>query len=346
MEVVVPAMSDIELGKMWRQLAFEWKNKLFDLYDMDTSDPNFDWDALTRFVENVTQYYCGYVDRVNVMELDVHDLWDELMLLAKVTPAHLPQQEKIVNVVLFARKQGIIYRWRNGKEEEAITSEGTRMWIDLPFLVNDMKMAWFRSQSELDQILRHNLAAFTARLCALGICENNLAFCAIWLLRKALEMPRRVTRPYYRLRRSVVELLPACVAWFQFSGYKLLTLATSNLSYVNSVYFTEDDVKLTAPGELALKAGVVQWGFSHSRWLFWKNRFNELTRFDDGEVATMAKFGYDAMVRAEERMAYENANKGSEEVVDRVDPELLERMKRAMMCGEKVDSGVELDWVD
>lgn len=358
-----PAMAplpDIELGKIWRQLAWERKNKLFQAYGMDTLDPNFDWNVLREFIVNISDYFHTYVDRVKVIEIDVHDLWDELMLLAKVTPAHLPEQDKIVDIVLFAREQGLIHRWRHGMLEEAITSEGTILWTDLPFLVQDLKKTWFISQTDLDQVLRHNLAAFTARLCAKDICGNELAFCALWLLRKALETPRRVSRPYYRLRTSLVEMLPACVVWFQFCGYKLLNLSLDNLTFSTSIYFTKDDVKFTAPAKLAVKSGVEGQGFSLTRWVFWRERFGELCRCEDGEVAIMAKYGFDAMIRAEKQMEEESDDEDeypdpmNDTNIGIVSDDFLEQVMRTMQGltmdknpddsdNEVVDSGANLD---
>ena len=316
-----PTMPDTELGEIWKQLALEWKSKLFALYDMDTTSAKFDWSSLTGFIGDTTAYYRRYPGRVTVIELDLHDLWDELLLLAKVTPAHLPQQDQLVDIVDVARQQGCITREdAHGSEQEALTSEGTRMWTDLPFLVTDVKRAWFNSQRELDQILRHNLAAFTARLCARhsdgggssGSSGDGLAFCALWLLRRALEVPRRVTRSYHRLRTSVVEMLPACVVWFQFAGVQLLRLAAAEVCFADTVYFTAGDLQLVAPGERAVAQGVRGRGFSRLRWLFWRCRFEELSCLDDAEVAMMARYGLDAMLRAERRVEDELRNGASE----------------------------------
>lgn len=60
---------------------------------------------------------------------------------------------------------------------------------------------------------RHNFAALTARLPALGICNTGLSLCALWLLREALETPRQLTRPENGGGKVLVsDLLPACVA--------------------------------------------------------------------------------------------------------------------------------------
>lgn len=81
---------------------------------------------------------------------------------------------------------------------------------------------------DLSPTHRHNLAAFTAHVTALGVRDPELSVCALWLLRTALETPRPLTRAEAGNEVPLVELLPACIAWFQYCSHKLLTLSVNN----------------------------------------------------------------------------------------------------------------------
>lgn len=57
-------MPGTEIREIWKHLALEWKTKLFTVFYMDTTDPNFDWASLTRFMLDTTAYYRRYLNRV------------------------------------------------------------------------------------------------------------------------------------------------------------------------------------------------------------------------------------------------------------------------------------------
>jgi hypothetical protein len=113
-----------------------------------------------------------------------------------------------------------------GQREEARTSDGL-IWTDLPYLALDLQE--FATQlMNMSATHRRNLAAFTARVTGLGIAD--LSSCALWLLRETLEVGRPVIMSDGVETVSIAELLPACIAWFQYSSHKLLRLSPITLA--------------------------------------------------------------------------------------------------------------------
>jgi hypothetical protein len=216
----------------------------------------------------------------------MHDFWHICMQSAKVTHADDAGQGRLVAQILYARDMGTLSRNTMGEYEEAVT-EGGRICTDLPYLVPDFKTIWEQSM-DITPSHRRNLAAFTARLIALGVGGPELTYCALWLLRETLEVPRTLLKSEAGKEAAVFELLPACLQWFRYSSHKLLILSAKN-------YNTrlEDDVA----GELAMKAGVEQSEFSIERWLFWRNGFKELTRCGDEKLQDDVKLCSLMMIR-------------------------------------------------
>ena len=297
------------------------------------------WRTVRDYILNINHRYTKSTNPIILFEWDMHDLWYMFIQAAKVTPADDPAQDRLVAQLLYAREMGTLRRRTTRTEEEAITSDGLRIWTDLPYLAEDMQGAWEKSM-DLSPHHRHNFAAFTARLPALGICPTSLSLCALWLLREALETPRQLTRPENGSGEvSVAELLPACAAWFTYCNHKLLTLA------VTKHVFPGANLPLSEPGELARQADIQQPGFSVPRWLFWRHRFKDLSRCEDEHVATEARRGFDAMINTGRCMGYEIA--GESKYWVRVQNALSEEMKRSGKGSVSSDDIViDMDWTD
>jgi hypothetical protein len=111
-----------------------------------------------------------------------------------------------------------------GQREEARTSDGL-IWTDLPYLALDLQE--FATQlMKMSATHRRNLAAFTARVTRLSIAD--LGSCALWLLLEMLEVGRPVIMSGGVETVSIAKLLPACIAWFQYSSHKLLRRSANN----------------------------------------------------------------------------------------------------------------------
>ena len=308
----------------------------------DASKPNSQstlWSTIRGYILNTNYRYTISTNPIVLFEWDMHDLWYIFIQAAKITPADDPAQDRLVAQLLYAREMCTLRRKTTGIDEEAITSDGLRIWTDLPYLVADMREAWEKSM-DMSPSHRHNFAAFTARLPALGVCGTGLSSCALWLLREALETPRQLTRPENGSGEvAVAELLRACLAWLTYCSHKLLTLSVTNHS------FPEADLHLSEPGELARNAKVERAGFSVSRWLFWRQRFKDLTRCGDEQVAEEAGRGFDSMINTGRQMGYEIA--GEAKYWTKLQNALSDELRRSGKNNVSTDDMVvDLDWTE
>ncbi len=219
------------------------------------------------------------------IEFALHDLWYTIIQAAIITPARKPAQDRLVAEVVLARELGSL-------GPNAMTADG-ELWSGLPFLAGDLSVAWLEKLMQLNTKGRFNLAAFTARLVAMGVRAPQLGFCAVFVLRETLETPRplKVTEGG-ESGTSVADLLPAAVAWFEFAGHRLAVFSGGNghkpLSGVEG--------ELTAVGQLARKAGILEPGFSTKRWHFWLKRLKELSSDDDDHIREQAELAKNSMV--------------------------------------------------
>ncbi|KAE8419265.1 hypothetical protein BDV36DRAFT_138614 [Aspergillus pseudocaelatus] len=158
---------------------------------------------------------------------------------AKITDAKHPAQDRLAGQILHAREMGVLRR-RNttpGVEEEASTSNG-KIWVDLPFLAQEFQAAW-NAADELPATERHNLNAFIARLSAWGVCGSELCVCALSIFKDTFETRRPLTANEDQQGDKllpIADLLPAAVAWFELSGYKIESLCLSGQGRNNKDY--------------------------------------------------------------------------------------------------------------
>jgi len=115
----------------------------------------------------------------------------------------------------------------------ATASNGQKVWVDLPYLADDLRKRWIEHSNMAFQ-QRINLAAFTARLASVGVCGNALGPCALLLFRDALEVPRMLAKSNPATldanQVSIEELLPAVNAWMTVASYKLINLTPRSVN--------------------------------------------------------------------------------------------------------------------
>lgn len=92
-------------------------------------------------VLNTNYRYTSWTHPIAEFEWDVHELWYIFIQAARITAADDPAQDRLVAQLLYARSLGTLRRTTTGTEEEAITSDGARIWTDLPYLVSDVREA-------------------------------------------------------------------------------------------------------------------------------------------------------------------------------------------------------------
>jgi hypothetical protein len=115
----------------------------------------------------------------------------------------------------------------------------------------------------MDPVRRSNLIAFMARLTALGVCDGALSSIVIQMFKVAFEAKRP---PLDEDATSNLEplalLVPECLLWIRFCGYKLLALATKHHSFGHIKHKSYEE---WTPGSLARSAGVEYQCFSLER---------------------------------------------------------------------------------
>ncbi|MCJ1384454.1 hypothetical protein MMC17_007570 [Xylographa soralifera] len=222
------------------------------------------------------------------LSLELHDLWYTFIQAAKAFGHDNNKQDTLVWYILSIREKGTLTRTvsapaSNDVRVEIVQTSGGKMWSDLPFLVQDIRDAW-KDSLNMSTSHRKSLAAFIARLAAVGVCGNALAGCALLTMRDALETPRTLVGADGHSYISVGDLLPTVNAWLLFALDKLLDLSNAS--------FREVDPSFSALGGLAQEAQVVlEGGFSPLRWTFWKQRLEALSGCDQELVAKEAKLG-------------------------------------------------------
>ncbi|KAB8360965.1 hypothetical protein FH972_024697 [Carpinus fangiana] len=221
-----------------------------------------------------------------LIEADLHDLWYTIYRCATITPGDNPEQDKLVVEVLMARELGA----PSGGVE---TGDGT-IFTDLPFFVMDMHDLKYRQQGTITLDEAYNLAAFLARLVAVGVRAPQLSCLALQSLSAALEFPSMpsLRENDFATKTSTVERLPAAVSWLKFAGHRLAIYSAEAQMTPCGKCLTDNDLE---PGPLAQEAGVIDKGFGPARWNFWRQRFEELREEEDEKRSEWARRGANSM---------------------------------------------------
>lgn len=243
------------------------------------NDDNTLWKTARLLIWNISRRYKQPDPPMELFAFDLHDLWYTIIQAAKTISADHPSQDRLISQILYARELGTLVR--NTEPPNATFSYG-RIWTDLPFLIDDLQLEW-RQLLQMSAAHRHNLAAFTARLVALGVCSNALSVCALWTLRETLETPRNLTVAENTSNVSISEMLPAAVVWLSYSSHKLIALSNTSSDAL--------DLETATLGELAKDANVTSGGFNRSRWRFWRHRLEEIGQCDQEQAAQLARRG-------------------------------------------------------
>lgn len=108
---------------------------------------------------------------------------------------------------------------------------------------------------------------------------------------------------------------------------------------------------MSAPGPLAVDAGVRESGFSVARWLFWRKRVKDFALSDDVELAAEGKRVFDEMMivgrLTESRLPGEKIY--WDKVTERMDRLVEKRIRtggRTTVEMEDVEHEIDLNWVD
>ncbi|MCJ1435681.1 hypothetical protein MMC27_005056 [Xylographa pallens] len=212
------------------------------------------------------------LDPPELLDFDLHSFWRTIFLAAQNFHADNPKQDTLLRYILYVREYGTVIRKASTTGIEPVlarTSNGQRIWTDLPFLAEDL-YEWRRKEwTNMSTIQRGNISSFIARLVSVGVCGNALSGCALLNFREALETPSRSSASNSGHEPSIQDLMGPLCSWLVYAGHKLTSLVSKSFNEF-------EDMEISSLGELALQAGVSEPGFNPRRWAFWKQRLVEI----------------------------------------------------------------------
>ncbi|KAE8314018.1 hypothetical protein BDV41DRAFT_534846 [Aspergillus transmontanensis] len=321
-------------------------------FTYDPANPQEVWQDFKWRILNFTQGYIEHTWDIPFVEEGLHDLWDELIHVAKRHPADSAEHDRLVTLVLEAREWGTVARKKKDastdeEPEQVILSNGQRLWVDLPYLVQEFQDAWMKESMEYRAAQREGLAALTARLCAVGVYPSELGRCALWLFKETFETERPLTRVEGDATNAcapIVELLPACHAWLKYNSFKLAMFTATNHDYPPPS--TGDSAQAsTAPGDLSPKSEFPCSGFSIPRWVFWRRRYKYFYHCGTEQVAKLARACFEEAMFKGTRMGIELP--GEKIFLTRIFEALdAEMIARGMHSMEPQDIEIDMDWAE
>ncbi|KAH9242554.1 hypothetical protein K456DRAFT_1819211, partial [Colletotrichum gloeosporioides 23] len=176
-----------------------------------------------------------------------------------------------------------------------------------------------------------NLAMFSAKCFAIGV-SDDIERTATWVMRNALETEEDTDGLVY---------LPSAVILVQNCVFKLFSLPLMRLQVTRS---PEEDGPATT-GVMVQKADIHEVRFSQSRWLYWRRRFQEISRHHDPTVAAQAKKGFMAMISCGRLLdLFVLGELGFEKHLQQAMWEELKRSGKESVDGDEIN--INLDWVD
>jgi hypothetical protein len=210
-----------------------------------------------------------------VLDYELHTLWYVFFVAAQNFEVENPKQDTLIRQMLQIRELGALKE--KATNSSAVASNGAKIWSDLPYLVEDLQKYWREESFKITTEQRTNLASFIARLVAVGVGADGPTELFVTLMRDTLETPRRLSREDEGAEGvSVEELLPAVQVWLRYAARKLGSVGETKI---------QGGTVAVQLGSLAQSKGVEECGFSASRWAFWKERLQELSKEGNGGVA-------------------------------------------------------------
>ena len=260
----------------------------------------------------------------DAVQQDLSVLWHMFLETAKVLEKDNAIQERLVSLLLRTKEFDSLCKTLHP------TKTATTTWESYRF-ADSLQASWEQLLTTDYTSQQCNLAAFSAKALAVGICRDSLGWTALWYLREALETDDEA---------KAIALLPAAVLWIEHCRHKLLTFSATDQSYEE-----QSKAHLSVPGALARRAEIDHHSFSLKRWLFWRRRLQELSRNADSAVAKEAKRGFMNMISCGRDLDYDVP--GEAKFAERLQTamgEALAKSGKQSLSGEDID--VNVDWVD
>ena len=302
-----------------------------DAFDVDISNISSDEDMLDQLtsIQGFSSYFIKDASRKPPAESEtvlqgLQVLWHMFIETAKVYDKDGTFQEKLISLLLWTKEFDSLYKSLHPTGTAAASWESYRF-------ADSLQASWEQVLTIGPASHQCNLAAFSAKALALGICRDSIGLTALWYLREALETddePRTIS------------LLPATVVWIEQCCDHHLTF-----SAMNQPSEEQSKAHLVALGALAQRADIDRPGFSIKRWLFWRRRLQELSHNADTAVAKMAKKGFMSMVSRGSHLDYDVPGEAKfTEKLQAAMGEALGESGKKSVSGDDID--INVNWVD
>lgn len=295
--------------------------------DLDVTTDQQKKDELTSIQSSIFTFITLPSTRPSVepesMQRNLDFIWHTIIEVAKALDKGDAFQEKLISLFLWMKEFDSLHKTLHQTETTALA------WESYGFS-DALQASWEKLLGTGTASQQCNLAAFSAKALHLGIYREALGLTALWFLREALETDDEA---------KTAALLPAAVVWFSHGRHKLVAFSVSHKTYEDS------KSHLVTPGALARAANIDAHGFSMKRWLFWRQRLQELSHSADSAVAKEAKEGFMLMVSSGRELAYDVPGEArfSERLYATLDEELIRSGKESVGTD---DIDVVVDWVN
>ncbi|CAH0049052.1 unnamed protein product [Clonostachys solani] len=291
---------------------------ILELYKSRAAEGRSEFDAsLRRWVEKgckgngpqvdfnyVSFHYLNSDYPLLLEELRLHEIWYQVIQVFKHTDECHEAQQRLVLSLVALRETGYLPLppLGDGSPRSDSFSDGRRLWPEFPLfspaLIEEYTTRYW-DKSHYDDVQRENMAAAIGRLLSIGIYDGP-ALVALSLFREVLETDRPLlpasadTDGQQEVPISVEQGIKFASNVSGYAENGLILLASNRCGAATSVPHLNyaDFPDLSAPGELAIKSGLVSSdlrGYSPGRWAFWKKRVEELSAFEGSTLAESDK---------------------------------------------------------
>ncbi|KAK1689505.1 hypothetical protein BDP55DRAFT_765759 [Colletotrichum godetiae] len=290
-------------------------------------------------------------DTDDLAQQGLNVLWYMFTQTAQVIDVDDAFQDRLVGLLAWTREFDGVYRQLHGIVGSA--GGGAGGWDSYGF-GQGLRLAWEQLVADvhLPSAMQksRNLAAFSAKVMAVGLCKESVAGTAFWVFERALGGDENGDGDGDGGEIFLRGLVAAVGVWLEYASHQLLARCCSSPSCVvgggRRKVFVENPISLVDDLLKDQATAEPQCGeFSMSHWLRWRRRLQELSRDADADVARLAKRGFMSMIFCGRDLRVEV--EGEARFVERLQGNMYRELVRSgkdVVEGEEVE--IEVDWVD
>ncbi|KAK1623648.1 hypothetical protein BDP81DRAFT_410592 [Colletotrichum phormii] len=288
-------------------------------------------------------------DRDDLAQQGLNVLWYMFTSTAQVIDADDAFQDRLVGLLAWTRQFDGVYRELHGIVGSAAGGAGG--WDSYGF-GQSLRLAWEQLVADVHlpsaTQKSRNLAAFSAKVMAVGLCKESVAGTAFWVFERALGGDENGDGDGGEI--MLRGLVAAVGVWLEYASHQLLARCCSSPSCVvggggRDETLTDLISPVDDPSTDQATAESRYGEFSMSHWLRWRRRLQELSHDADADVARLAKRGFMSMIFCGRDLEVEV--EGEARFAERLQGAMYRELVRSgkeVVEGEEIE--IEADWVD